>query len=159
MLGPTLGTRLPSSVDVPAHLGMAHARILDRLRHVYGNGNGGTLPVFAGDGLEVIRWAEAKLAASSILSTLLVSLPEASREAVVQLRAEAFGDLDGGVPGYAPGATPVDPDGVPSDDGTRPSYAPSADLAAGSLWPSPYDADVFELGASTRPIVSRRWTV
>lgn len=131
-----LGSRLPADVDVDTHLAMSHATVSDRLRDVYGD----AVPDFADEGLEVVRWAEAKIAGASVLSTLLLSLPAADRESVRMLRAEGFADLDRGVPGYPIGGS--DPDGP----GPLGSYASGPTASAGvsgtSLFADPYDVAV-----------------
>lgn len=135
-----LGARLPAEVDPATHLDMAHASIADRLRDVYGTGPD-DVPDFADEGLEVVRWAEAKLAAANVMSTLLLSLPSADREAVTMLRAEAYADLDRGIPGYPVGG--VDPDGPGGPVG---SYPPGPSVSSGvsgsSLFVDPYDLTV-----------------
>lgn len=134
-----LGSRLPADVDPATHLDMAHASITDRLRDVYGTGPD-DVPDFAGDGLEVVRWAEAKLAAASVMSTLLLSLPAADREAVTMLRAEAYGDLSRGIPGYPVGG--VDPDGAGPASSYPPGPSVSSGVSGSSLFPDPYDPTI-----------------
>ena len=54
------------------------------------------LPRFAGDGLTVVRYAEAKLAAAEVLDAIRVNLPDLG-DAPDQLRASALGSLRDGV--------------------------------------------------------------
>lgn len=129
-----LGSRLPADVDVDTHLAMSHATVSDKLRDVYGD----TIPEFADEGLEVVRWAEAKIAGASVLSTLLLSLPAADRESVRMLRAEGFADLERGVPGYPIGGV-VDPDGPDGPAVGSVPVGPQSSAGASSLFPSPYD--------------------
>jgi hypothetical protein len=96
-----LGDR-PGLPDLEVHLAMAHADVVDRLSDVYGP----TLPTWRPVAAEAVRWAEAKIAAASVLDILRAALDDASRVAE-ELRASAYATIAGGLPGQRPGdATP-----------------------------------------------------
>jgi hypothetical protein len=118
-IGPRIETA--GTVNLGSHLSIAHTEALDRLHVAYGR----TLPVWAGDGLESVRWAEAKLAAAAVLDILRASLDTAA-EIPERLRRSAWAVLDGGVPGYPVGDPPggtggaVVVEGVPLHSSTMP---------------------------------------
>lgn len=131
-----LGPRLPVEISVPSARSMAYAVVLDRLADVYG----GTVPDLDREGREaareIVRWAEAKLAAAHILS-ILGTASGLEPEQVSAWREEALETLRNSLPGVrigdtdAPGTTP----------GTGP--IPSVPLVAApgeatSLFPDPY---------------------
>lgn len=129
----TLGGRLPSWVVVGSYLSIAHAQVVDRLANVYPSGS----PAFVGDGLTVVKYAEARIAAAEILEAIRVNLPDLG-DAPDRLRAAAWASLDDGVVGYPPGSTDV-PDGdggvVTASSGPRvSSFTPL------SAFPDPYEA-------------------
>lgn len=132
------GNRLPTEVDVAAHGSMAHADVVDALSAAYPSG----IPSFGGVGLEVVRWAEAKVAAASILAIVHASFPELA-DAPARMRADALATLSNGVAGYPAGSV-TDP-----DDPTSPTpYAPSPRVSSFtpvSAFPDPYE-DVRGLG-------------
>lgn len=130
-----IGNRLPAEIDVAAFLAMGHATVLERLRAAYGPDGP---PAFTGDGLEVVRWAEAKTAAAAILEILRSQLDSVG-DAPDRMRRSAEADLLGGVIGYPPGG--VDPDatgplGPSAAQGPRTSSS-----GAYSLVPDPYGDD------------------
>lgn len=130
--------RLPASLSpIPTWLSLAHAEVIDLLSAVYPNG----IPEFAdgSDGVEAVRWAEAKIAASEILEAVRINLSDLG-DAPQRLRDSAVRTLVDGVVGYPPGSTTIDD---PDNPGTsvpvsaRPrvsSYTPA------SAFPDPYDA-------------------
>lgn len=127
-----LGPRLPAEIVVADHLAMAHATLTDRLARVYPRG----LPEFADLGLDAVKWAEAKLAASTVLEAVRVSFPEMGN-LPRQLRDDAFAAVDDGVVGYPPGS--IDTPGS-ADTGT---YAPGPRVSSAtpvSAFVDPYDA-------------------
>lgn len=132
VLGPN-GNRLPAWINVEAFRRMAGAEVVDQLANVYPNG----LPTFAGAGLDAVTYAEAKLAAASILEAIRVNLPDLG-DAPDRLRTSATLTLSGGVVGYPPGSETVDTGGgVPQSAAKGPrvsSFTPA------SAFPDPYAA-------------------
>lgn len=126
-----IGPRLPIDVNVDALIGMAHAELVDRLAETYPSG----IPTFEGDGLDAVRWAEAKLAAAEILEVVRVNLPEIG-EAPDQLRASVDRTLSLGIVGYPPGSVDT-PDG---DGGSVPANAGPqvSSFTPASMFPDPY---------------------
>lgn len=126
------GQRLPTDLDLAGVGAMAHAELLDALAAVYPNG----LPTFADDALEVVRWAEAKLAAAEVLSLLRVNYADLG-DAPELMRSDALGRVRDGVIGYPPGSTS-------SDGGTGAPVAVSpgprlTSFTPASAFPDPYD--------------------
>lgn len=101
VLGP-LGTptRLPSWISLADVLALAHAQVVDRLGFVYPNG----LPTFSDDAVDVVRYAEAKVAAAEVLERLRVNLPDLGDQPDRLLKS-AWASLDDGVVGYPPGSS------------------------------------------------------
>lgn len=97
---------LPAGVSVDAHLTRAHAIAVGWLVGTYGE----DVPTFTGAGLELVKTAEASLAAAGVLSALLVRQDAPDYTAVQSWRADAKATLTKVVPGYPVGA--VDPDGA-----------------------------------------------
>lgn len=133
----TIGSRLPSWVNVDEFLAAAHAETADRLGRVYPDGD---LPGFAGTGLAVVALAEAKIAAAEILEGIRVNLPDLG-EAPDRLRASAHETLSRAIPGYPPGGDELDDDG---DPGTPPRIIPPSPRVSSftplSAFPDPYAA-------------------
>lgn len=130
-LGP-VGNRLPTWVDLDTRLRIAHAEVTDRLVDVYGH----TLPTFTGDALEVLRWAEAKLAASDVLLLLRAMLTDSDSAVATELRASALATLAGGVPGFRPPG--------PTDSGGSPTPGPDGTVSAGPRVSNAHTMSVFE---------------
>lgn len=130
-----IGQRLPTSIDPDQHVSVAHAEVVDRLGRVYPDGP----PVFEGDGLLVVRWAEAKVAAASILDAVRVQFPDMVGELPGELRAAAWASLDDGVVGYPPGSADV-PDGVPGGEVYTPAGPMVSSFTPASNFVDPYDA-------------------
>ena len=129
-----LGSRPLPGIDVGEHIAAAHADVLGRLGALYVN-----LPTFAGNGLVVLRWAEAKLAAAAILDILAADLNDDVREVPERLRASAYETLSAPIVGYPPsGTTP--------DGGSQPVYASTPRSSpGGSLFVDPYDRTAIPL--------------
>lgn len=128
-----LRDRLPSWVIVTDFRNMAHAEIVDRLGGAYPDG----IPTFAGPGLDVVRYAEAKLAAAEILEAIRVNLPDLG-DAPDRLRTSAFSAVDRGVTGYPAGSTDTDPGGTgtPTTSSSSPRVSSFTPLSA---FPDPYE--------------------
>lgn len=126
------GDRLPDWVDVASFRGIAHADVLDRLSRIYPDG----VPVFVGPGLDVVRYAEAKLAAAEILEAIRVNLPDLG-EAPDRLRSSAYAPLSDGVPGYPPGSTTPGGEEDPRPVNTGPRVSSFTGVSA---FPDPYAA-------------------
>lgn len=126
-----IGPRLPAEIDVAAFVDMAHADVVDRLADVYTHG----IPAFDGDGLQAVRWAEAKLAAAEILGIVRNMVNDVG-DAPALLRAEVERTLAGGIVGYPPGSYTNDPNvpGVPVT--TRPQVSSATPT---SMFPDPYE--------------------
>lgn len=132
-----LKNKLPSFVDRDKARQMAHAELVDRLGMMYPK-----LPLWAGAGLEAVRWAEAKLAGADILDSIRINLDTVG-DAPERLRAAVERTLANGIVGYPPGSETVDDgDGNPVPVVRSPlvsSYTPV------SAFPDPY-ADVRDMG-------------
>lgn len=148
----TLGGRLPEWVELSTFLAVAHAEAVERLAAAYPNG----IPRFTGVGFDVVRFAEAKLAAADLLDAIRVNLPELG-DAPDRLRDAAYRSLDGGVAGYPAGSTSVDDDGDPDTPATSHTPGPLvSSFTALSAFPDPYEAarldPVLDAPFSDRPI-------
>ena len=128
----TIGNRLPAWVDLDVFLSAGHAEVVDRLAGVYPDG----IPAFAGDGLTVVRWAEAKLTAADVLDAIRVQVDDLG-DGPDRLRASAVAALSDGVVGYPPGSSGVDVDGTTVPVSTSPRWSSYTPLSA---FPDPYDA-------------------
>lgn len=129
-----LRDRLPAWVTIEEFRDLANALVVDELARTYPDG----IPAFAGPGLAIVRFAEAKLAAAQILEALRVSLPDLG-EAPDRLREDAYRSLSDGVVGYPAGSTDV-----PSTDPLAPvrSSTPGPRVSSFtplSAFPDPYD--------------------
>lgn len=123
--------RLPTWVSIPTFRATAHATILDRLSRVYPDG----IPTFGGAAGEVVRYAEAKLAAAEILEAIRVNLPDLG-DAPDRLREDAFRAVDDGVVGYPAGSTDT---GSPSSPGQTSTPGPRvSSFTPLSAFPDPY---------------------
>jgi hypothetical protein len=133
----TLKNKLPSFVDLDKSRQMAHAELVDRLSLMYPK-----MPIWAGAGLEALRWAEAKLTGADILDSIRINIDTVG-DAPERLRAAVERTLEGGIVGYPPGSETVDDgDGNPVAVVRSPlvsSYTPV------SAFPDPY-ADVRDMG-------------
>jgi hypothetical protein len=132
----TLGNRLPAWVSIPSYLAIAHATVLDELANVYPGG----IPVFEGPALDVVSWAEAKLATAEILDAIRVNLPTDAHDAADTLRASALAALSDGVVGYPAGSLDgVDVDTDPSTPGVVTTVGPRvSSFTSLSAFPDPY---------------------
>jgi len=129
-----VGNRLPSWVVVSKYVAIAHATVVDRLAKVYPDG----IPPFAGDAVDVVAFAEAKLAAAEILEAIRVNLPDLG-DAPDRLRASAFSSMDDGVVGYPIGSVDVPGDGT-TTPGTVSSPGPRlSSFTPLSAFPDPYE--------------------
>lgn len=130
----TLGTRLPGWVVVSTFRNIAHATITDRLGREYPDG----IPLFSGASADVVRYAEAKLAAAEILEAIRVNLPDLG-DAPDRLRASVEETLTGGIVGYPPGSAAVDVDGDPGTPGVAAVAGPRvSSFTPLSAFPDPY---------------------
>lgn len=129
-----LGARLPAGYDLDRAVRLAHAKAVDVLRTAYG----ATVPTFEGDGAEVVRWAEAKLAAAEVLTSLRTALSDTQAVIPDTWRAEARAELIDGVPGYPLGG--ADPDGEGPAGPSVPRGPQSSTYAYGSIFPDPSTA-------------------
>jgi len=119
-------------------LEIAHSEVVDSLAAAYPQG----VPSFTGAGRDVVRYAEAKLAAAQILDAVRVNLSTDQLDAPDRLRSSAFLSLEGGVAGYLPDTeqTPT-PGGGGTGGGTtttgpRPRVSSYTSLSA---FPDPYE--------------------
>lgn len=127
----TIGNRLPSWVTVETFRNMANAEILDRLARVYPDG----IPTFEGPALEVVKYAEAKLAAAEILEAIRVNLPDLG-DAPDRLRTSAYDAIGDGVVGYPPGSADTGSTSTPGQTSTPgPRVSSFTPLSA---FPDPY---------------------
>jgi hypothetical protein len=130
-----IGNRLPEWVTVADWRTLAHAEAVDMLAKVYPRG----IPAFAGDGLVVVRYAEAKLAAAAILEAIRVNLPDLG-DAPDQLREDAVRILSDGVIGYPADSELVDDDDNPETPSVPVQQAPvMSSFTPLSAFPDPYE--------------------
>lgn len=126
-----LGNRLPATIDLDGHLGMAHAVVVDKLTDAYP----GEIPTFTGPGLDVVRWAEARIAAADILDILRASTTTDSPVAET-LRQTAYDTLDRGVPGFRPGGPTTTPGTTPMPARPRVSHVATTTVFADPYTPA-----------------------
>ncbi len=100
-IGP-LGSRLPAGLDLASHRAMAYAEIRGRLADLYPQG----VPTFTSEGLSALRWAEAKLAAASVLEVLRASSADVG-DVPSALRRSVEETLSGGIVGSPAGSPPA----------------------------------------------------
>lgn len=130
-----LAGRLPAFVSIPRSINVAHATVLDVLAQVYPT----SIPTFTGDGLDVVRYAEAKLAAAEILEQIRINLPDLG-DAPDRLVKSAMSALVDGVVGYPIGS--VDSE-TPGGGGGTTTTVPGPRMSSFtpvSAFPDPYDA-------------------
>lgn len=133
--------------DTASQLQAARAEAYNRLERVYGPGRVPD-PGAGTAGLEVIRWAVARLAAANTLDILRAALPDVS-ELPERLRRSAWDALGAGLPGFPPGGGPGNPT----------SNAPWASSGGVSLFPDPYAAHPLPYGYGHRDGATNTWTL
>lgn len=133
----SMATRLPAWVVLETYLTIAHAQVVEVLGDTYP----AELPDFAGPGLEVVKYAEAKLAAAEVLSAVRVNLPADAQEVPDKMRAEALETLSRPIVGYPTDTEVVDDDGDPDTPGVVVSSSPRiSSFTPMSAFEDPYDA-------------------
>lgn len=133
----SIGTRLPDWLNLEDYIDVAHGLTLDALSSSYP----AKIPAFEGPGLEVVKWAEAKLAAAEALSAIRINLPESAREVPDEMRAEAYATLGRAVVGYPLDSEAVDVDGNPATPSVVVTTAPRiSSFTPMSAFGDPYEA-------------------
>lgn len=128
----SLRDRLPAWVDLDRFLGIAHAELIDRLSVTYPDG----VPTFVGAGGEIVRYAEAKIAAAEVLEAIRVNLPDLG-DGPARLRESAETTIRDGVAGYPAGVSTPGGDADPRPVNTGPRASSFTPLSA---FPDPYEA-------------------
>lgn len=128
-----IGPRVQATdgIDVADHYAIGQAEAATLLHRIYPR----QLPTFTGPAAQVVRWATAKLAAARILDILRASLDTVS-ETPERLRASAYADLTGPLPGY-PADADLDDDGQPIPDPAGPDGPRVGHGAPCSAFPDP----------------------
>lgn len=142
----SLASRLPAWVDRAVYLGMAHAQVVEALGDTYPQ----EIPTFEGPGLDVVKYAEAKLAAAEILSAIRVNLPADAQAVPEAMRAEALETLARPIVGYPVDEEVLDDDGDPDTPGIIVSSSPRiSSFTPMSAFPDPYEAARLAPGSET----------
>lgn len=130
-----VASRLPTWVDLEANRAIANADVLDRLSRVYPNG----IPAFTGPGADVVKFAEARLAAAETLEQIRVSLPDLG-DTPDRLRTAAYDSLADGVVGYPPGSETIPDDPETGSTATTTPGPRVSSFTPLSVFPDPYAA-------------------